>query len=266
MAFKMQEETTTTTTPDDLAPALRKALDHTIYLAKRTFKDGRVTQGEFQKICTSPLLIRALHKAHTINLLTKEGLLEEAEIILRVLLEVSFVVCAVAKSPQFAERYGVTSFAQRRKRAQNFLRAVEQFDSIPRVTPSAVEKAKKQIEAYDAAIKHLGAKPLRIVDYAEEAGLLGDYYSSYSEMCSSVHSGPEDLEAYFHVNSLGRIVAIRPPAKNNAEILLVTAIEAMVRILKATCAVFGVSITELAEVERLYKQVMPIVWSGQLAS
>lgn len=255
---------------------MRQLLDHTIYLAHRAFKvdhvakltftDNRIRPAELQKMCASALLIRALHKAHSINLLTKEGLLEEAEIILRVLLEVSFVVGAVTKTPQFTARYGVSSFVERRRRVKAFLRATECFDGIPGVTPSIIKNAKKQIEAYDAAIKQLNAKALRIVDYAKEAGLLADYYSSYSELCSSVHSGPEDLEAYFHKDSSGKLVAIGPTAKSNAEILLATAIEAMVRILKATSTVFGFSIMELAEVERLRKQVMAILWGRRSAS
>ena len=117
---------------------------------------------------------------------------------------------------------------------------------------------------YDSAIKQIGAKGIRIVDYAREAGLLGDYYSSYSQLCSSVHSGPEDLEAYFHKDEQGHVVAVGPPKKENAEILLVSAVEAMIRILRAASTIFGVSIHELEEADDLCRQAAAIAWGPHL--
>ena len=59
------------------------------------------------------MLIKAMHKAHAINLLVSEGLLEESEIILRVLIEVSFITGAIENNPKFAVRYGHSAYAQR---------------------------------------------------------------------------------------------------------------------------------------------------------
>jgi len=94
-----------------LEKALAETLDHTIYLAKHGFRHVAVSSG--QRFCTAPLLIRAAHKAHALNVLVKERLMEEAETILRILIEVSFVIAAISKESAFVRRYAASAYVQK---------------------------------------------------------------------------------------------------------------------------------------------------------
>ncbi len=53
---------------------------------------------------------------------------------------------------------------------------------------------------------------------------------------------------------------------DNAEILLVTATEAMARILDAVASVIDVTIEELPEMERPCKQAAAVAWGKRLSS
>ena len=250
----------------NLEHGLRETLDHTIYLAKRAFKECEVQHGDLQGLCVAALLMRAMRKAHTINVLTKEDLWEEAETILRVLLEVSFVVCAIAKTPEYSKRYAATAFLQSRKRAKNTLRATEFFERSSGLFPGVAENARSVIAACESRIAEIGVRPIHVVDYAREAGLLRDYYSTYSALCASVHSGPEDLESYFHKDRSGKILAIGTSVPRETEAILATAIEAMSRILNAASKVLDRPVPELSKVDWVTKKTFAVLLSRKLES
>ena len=86
------------------------------------------------------------------------------------------------------------------------------------------------------------------------------YYGSYSKLCSSVHSGPEDLDPYFSKEHDGSVLKISPPVKNNEEVILFTAIKAMIRILKSLSSLFSVKSEKLIEAEEVFQGVNSIFW------
>ncbi len=110
---------------EELEAVLTQTLDHTIYLAKHAFKHVTLTNQGPQRFCIAPLVIKAMHKAHALNVLVKEGLIEEAETILRILIEVSFVVCVIAKDHKFVSQYARSAYVQKRRELQNIYRGTE---------------------------------------------------------------------------------------------------------------------------------------------
>jgi hypothetical protein len=243
-----------------LTQHLHDLLDHTIYLGKTIFSDTSVTPIEITKICCTPLLIKAMYKAHAINLLVSEGLLEESEIILRVLIEISFIIGAIEKNPEFSLKYGRSAYAQRLRTLKNVQSGINQ--NIPNLeVPDTFRKnLERDIVSLREKTKGDKIKEIKIIDYAKEARLLSIYYTSYSALCSSIHSGPEDLESYFSKVHDGSVLKISPPDKNNEEVILFTATEAMLRILKALSSLFSVESEKLREAEEAYKGVNTLLW------
>ena len=104
----------------ELEDILSKTLDHTIYLSKTYLNNQSIGPTDAQKFCVAPLLIRSCHKAHSINVLVKERLIEEAETMLRILIEVNFVVGALCKESDFTREYGRSAWAQKRPNLKIF--------------------------------------------------------------------------------------------------------------------------------------------------
>jgi uncharacterized protein DUF5677 len=239
---------------------LHDLLDHTIYLGKHIFAGLIAKPNEIPKRCCSPLLIKAMHKAHSINVLASEGLLEESEIILRVLVEVSFITGAIEANPDFALKYGRSAYAQKLRTLKNMKNGLAQGIPNLNVPPKFLENLNEHIEYCTKVVKDQNVREIRIIDYAREAGLLSIYYTSYAALCSSVHSGPEDVEPYFSKEERGSILKIAPPVRGNEEIIRFTAIEAMIRILKSLASVFSVESEKLSKAEDLYHGVNALLW------
>ena len=233
----------------ELEKALAETLDHTIYLAKHGFRHAAVSSG--QRFCTAPLLIRAAHKAHALNVLVKERLMEEAETILRILIEVSFVITAISKEPPFVRRYTASAYIQKKRELQNWL-AGNRALPRPILKADQVEQLETQIRTLTAQIEKLGAKSISIKEYAEKAGQLAIYFINYSRLSSSVHSGPEDLERFMKKDSDRKLVAIGPPDPGRPDVVLWVGIETMVRILDSACAIFGLCILGVDKVRQFY--------------
>lgn len=243
-----------------LTQHLHDLLDHTIYIGQTNFTGTSAKPKEIEKICSGPLLIKAMRKAHALNLLISEDLLEESEIILRVLIEVSFVIVAIEKNPEFALKYGSSAYVQRLRSLKNIQNGINQNIPNLEVPDTFRRKLEKDIKYFQAKTRDDNIKEIKIIDYAREAGLLPIYYSSYASLCSSVHSGPEDLEPYFSKEQDSSILKISSPDRNNEDVILFTAIEAMIRILKSLSSLFSIEIEKLREAEEVYQGVHSLLW------
>ncbi|MEY2536361.1 MAG: hypothetical protein QOG67_101 [Verrucomicrobiota bacterium] len=231
---------------------LSQVLDHTIYLAKHAFQHVTVKTNGAQRFCIAPLVIKAMHKAHAINILAREKLIEEAEIVLRILIEVSFVVGALAKERTFVSQYARSAYVQKKRELQSLLRGTAEMPT-PILTADQVGKLKAQLTKLDESIHKLGAKPISIREYAEKSGMLAIYFINYSRLSSSVHSGPEDIDRFIKNDADRKLLSIGPPDPGRPDVLLWVAIETMIRILKAASDIFGLSIIGLNKVEDVYR-------------
>ncbi len=243
-----------------LEHGLSDTLDHTIYLGNRSFKHLSIGLREPQKVCLAPLLVRALHKAHAINLLVKEGLFEEAQTILRVLIEVSFVMRAIQRDEEFAAHYGRSAFVQK----EAYIKAILKGDVELKgafLNDSDRQRMQADLGKLGKAIKHLGARKISVRDYAVAADLTSIYYTTYSELSSTVHSGPEDLERFFDIDEATQVLKIGNPKEGRKDILFWVAIETMLRVLQDCEATFGLCIIGLDKVEKVYRDMSSFVLS-----
>jgi hypothetical protein len=243
---------TTKLSPEELEAALTQTLDHTIYLAKHAFRHVTLANRGPQRFCIAPLVIKAMHKAHALNVLVKERLIEEAETILRILIEVSFVVGAIAKDHKFVSQYARSAYVQKKRELRNMILGNRELPS-PILTHDQVQRVGEQIIKLEGEIKKLSAKAISIKEYAQKAELLAIYFINYSRLSSGVHSGPEDLERFMKKDAQRKLLSIGAPDPGRPDVLLWVGIETMVRILKAASDIFGLCIIGLDKVEDVYR-------------
>jgi uncharacterized protein DUF5677 len=239
-------------TDEELERLLAEVLDHTIYLAKGAFQHVAITHSARQRFCVAPLVVKALHKAHALNLLVKERLMEEAETILRILIEVSFVIGAIARDAEFVPVYARAAFVQKRRELQQFVLGNRELPR-PILTPEQVEDLEKRVAELALIIKRIGARSISTKEYAERAGLLALYHINYSRLSASVHSGPEDIDRFIKKDAERNLLAIGAPDVGRPDVILWVGIESMVRVLHLASGVFELCILGLAEVDAVYR-------------
>jgi hypothetical protein len=235
---------------EELERTLAETLDHTIYLSKNAFK--HVTLSSPQRFCTAPLLIKAMHKTHALNVLVRERLIEEAETILRILIEISFIVSAIAKDPSFVRQYARAAVVQKKRELQNWI-AGNRTLPIPILSPDQVQQLEQQIRKFEEQIKKHQVKTISIKEYAEKAGQLGIYFINYSRLSSSVHSGALDLERFMKKDPDRKLLSIGPPDPGRPDVLLWVGIETMVRLMDSASAIFGLCVVGLDKVRSFYQ-------------
>lgn len=234
---------------DEYFKILHDTLDFSIFIGKNIFPKSLsvIDEKKLLKMHCFALLIRALTKAHAINILYKNDLSEEANIVLRVLLEIQFIVCSIAKDHDHFERYISDLGLQKFKELKNLGHAGNYADCIFKVDDATKAKI------LELAPKFKGKQQLRIRDHAEKAGMLGLYYSSYSTLCGHVHSGPAEVANHFKINSNNLIISRSHGAEY--DLVCFSGIEAMKNILNAISKLFGIDSEKLQELNAIYREL-----------
>jgi hypothetical protein len=234
---------------DEYIKILHDTLDFSIFIGKNIFPKrlSVLDKSKLLKMHCFALLLRALTKAHAINVLYKNDLSEEANIVLRVLLEIQFIVCSIANDQSHFERYLSDLGLQKFKELKNLDQAGKHPECIFKID----EATKAKI--LELTPKYKGKKQLSIRDHAEKAGMLGLYYSSYSTLCGHVHSGPAEVANHFKVHSNNLTISRNYGA--DYDLVCFSGIEAMKNILNAISKVFSIEHEKLQELNVIYHEL-----------
>jgi hypothetical protein len=229
-------------------------LDFSIFIGKNIFPKSMsvLDDSKLLKMQCIALLIRSLTKAHAINVLYKNDLSEEANIVLRVLLEIQFIVCSITKDQSHFERYLSDLGLQKFKELKNLDHAGKYPECIFKID----EATKAKI--LELAPKYKGKQQLTIRDHAEKAGMLGLYYSSYSALCGHVHSGPAEVANHFKVTSNNLTISRIYGA--DYDLVCFSGIEAMKNILNAISKVFNIEHEKLQQLNAIYHQLNGVLY------
>jgi len=236
-------------TKDQYTKVLHDTLDFSIFIGKNIFPKSLsvLDEDKLLKMHCIALLIRALTKAHAINVLHKNDLSEEANIVLRVLLEIQFIVCSIAKDQSHFDRYVSDLGLQKFKELKNLDNAGEY--------PECIFKMDEAIKTtiLELAPQYKGKKQLTIRDHAEKAGMLGLYYSSYSTLCGQVHSGPAEIANHFKLSSSNLTISRDKGA--DYDLVCFSGIEAMKNVLNAVSTVFNIEDEKLQQLNAIYQEL-----------
>lgn len=241
-------------TKKDYEKALYDTLDFSIHIGHNICPDkiNTVKENYLLKVNCAALLVRALTKAHAINVLYRNDLGEEANIVLRVLIEIQFIICSIEKDDNNFKRYLADIGLQKFKS----LKALERATNYPECIFSMDDISKTKISKMTKEFK--GKRLLTIRDHAENAGMLGLYYSAYSTLCKFVHSGPSEVLDHLHKKNekltVSRINRIEP------DLVIFSGIEAMKNILNCVARIFHHEYDKLKQLNDIYVELNQLLY------
>lgn len=226
--------------------ALHDTLDFSINIARDICPKliSRASENLELKITVSALMLRSMTKAHAINVLLASDLAEEANVVLRILIEIAFVVGYICKDEKHFRRFQEDLEYQKYLELKDIVKATDYPDCMYKVDSSAVRKLEEMKPKFKKRQK------LSVQATAEGAGMLGLYYSSYSTLCRFVHSGPSEVDDYLSIQN-GRMKLSRSN-RVEVDLVLFSAIEAMKSILNFTATVHSSKSEKLDQINEIY--------------
>jgi hypothetical protein len=188
-----------------------------------------------QETLVAALYIRVINTYQAALLLAERGLMSQARILSRSLIEALFSLCAIAKSEQFADEFILED-------QRNRLKYVNKYRKLhggipPEVSKSEVELLEKQLQK---EIKELEIKSKSTEQWSIDAGMHDWYLAVYSVLSDSVHSKVKDLERHLVINGSNEIKEFNwGPDDHDIEKILMTLIQGMLTGLKCTFSLFN---------------------------
>lgn len=172
-------------------------------VAHRALFCVKITRTDLQHILLAALLQRGMKAFQAAIILVERGLVEEAEVALRTLLEVTFKTVAVAKSPEVALAFVAEDETHRRK----FIKKYKLLSAASQ-DPTRLDDLEKLLAETTARIRQIGATELKIRWFAEKAELLDLYNSAYTILSATAHVGVRTLENSLEIGADDLVVSM----------------------------------------------------------
>lgn len=173
------------------------------------------------------LYIRTLSSYQSLFILLEKGIIHEAKIILRSLIEVLFQLVAINKNNNLSINYVFQDSLNRKKltkKVKNY-----KSDIIKEYVSLDLDKLQKQI---DDEISKKNIKKLTTYDFAVKADLLDFYNTAYVLLSSTVHASSRDIENHLIINKDKIIESFNwGPSDKDIDMLLISGIETLYIIL-----------------------------------
>lgn len=210
---------------------------------------------DVQEILLALLLVRALSAYQGSLLLIERGMLTEAKILLRTLLEILFRVGAISKSREIAQAY-VLEDEQHRKKFINKFKQLS--DSVKEAQGNP--ELDDLLKTLNQNIAERDIKELKTWWFANKAGLDDFYNSAYSLFSLSVHANVRNLEELVVADEKGNIKEfLYGPDVTGIPLLLLTAGEALIMITYDISRIFQLNLEKQLEAihQRLKQEIDP---------
>jgi hypothetical protein len=206
-----------------------------------------------QELLIVSLYLRSLSTYQATLLLVERGMMPEARLMLRGLLEVLFFLCAIGKKPDLAKDY-VEEHQQYRLK---LLRKFKELHGATFPLDIGLEDVKSLEEELKAEIG-AGKFTVRTTEqWAQEAGLHEWYLSVYAILSITAHIKVKDLERYLVTDKSGEIRGIKwGPDDHDVKNIFITAAESMLIAMKSASEVFQINKDDIinnlhAELEKI---------------
>lgn len=146
---------------------------------------------EAQEILIATLYLRINSSFQAIVILAERGLIPQAKVILRSILEALFTLCALSKKIELCDIY-IQADQKKRLKQLNKLRLLKS-GLPPEAKESEIQKLEQELKK---DVEEKGIKLLNVEQWAKEAGQHDIYLSAYTVLCDPVHTNVKDLERY----------------------------------------------------------------------
>ncbi len=208
-------------------------------LGQRVLLELKFDNNDFEKILLALWFSRALSHFQAVVLLMERGMLFEAQIILRTLVEVSFSLIALAEHPGIEQEFLIDDKVQQ-------LKSLNTYMNLPKRLRSRSTKQNKKIKDLIEKLKHEiskeNHKELKTEYIAQKANMSEYYNSIYANLCSTVHSRIRDLESHLLLNENEEIEQLNwGPDISGLESVMVAANELLILCTKRILEKFDLS-------------------------
>lgn len=188
-----------------------------------------------QEVIIASLYMRSLATFQGVTLLSERGMIPQARILARALLETVFTLCALCKKSELVNVF----INEDKKKRLKFLYKFRKFygGKFPDDTkPDEIEKLEKELQA---DVNRDKIQTRKTEDWAEDAGLTAWYLTAYAVLSDSVHTKVSDLERHIATDEKGEIAEFKwgPDVSGLDEVLLL-GIETMIVALQSTIDFF----------------------------
>lgn len=207
---------------------------------------------EPQELLVATLYLRIKSSFQAVVILTERGMIPQAKVILRSVLEALFTLCALSKKAELCDIYMLADQIKR-------LKQINKFRMLKSGLPKEAREAEiiKLQQELKEDIEKRKIKTLSVEQWAREAGQHDIYLSAYTVLCDPVHTGVKELERYLVLDE-EKITELKwGPDTDDLEIVLSANIEFMLVALKATCDLF--KIDEEEAINNLHDKLKAII-------
>jgi hypothetical protein len=205
-----------------------------------------ISSNALQDLLLSTLLARQTETFQAFILLAKRGLLNQCDMLVRALAETMFIVGAIRKDAEFAERYVLADEIARKK---NLVRLNN--DKVRRGEPPDPE-AQKLVEELDVYIRERSISKLSTESISQTAGLESYYDTIYGFMSMAIHSSSRSLDKAMKSGEAGTVSHIEyGPELDGFDMRLDYALSVFLYVLHEIASHFK---EDVSDIEALQKQ------------
>lgn len=204
--------------------------------AQKTMLSLKVHNECLPEILVASLLARAISNFQGMVLLAERGMINEAETLLRCMLEVRFALVAVARNTEFAFELLNNDLFEEKNIFNACLRSKHLGVAELQVAKEKLDKVKQEIKAK-------GLEKISIREIAEKAGLLTMYDSAYKKLSGTIHASVRSLNQYLETGGTDKIKSfLWGPDVKGIDIVLLTGVETILDALEVVFRVFSITI------------------------
>jgi hypothetical protein len=189
-----------------------------------------------QEFLAATIFLRLLNGFQAVVILAMKGLLFEAKVVLRSVIESLFILELLCKEEGFALEYLGSSMVQSLKWMNIARESTDpNFDSLKQyATPEVMETLRKDIERY-------GYKKLDVERISDRAGLHNVYNTQYRLLSEQVHSLPISLDPFLVRDQKGELSSFDwGPKHEDLDLILFTNIQMLLTAMVSITKLFNV--------------------------
>lgn len=200
----------------------------------------KVDISKIHLLCLAALYLRSLSTYQSIFILSKKGMTGESKVLLRSLIEIQYIILAIEKNNEIANEYLGQEVIEFEKIFKNSIQWQEKLQKT--ISLKEIEEKLSELKS----IKRINKiNKITIKQFAQKAGMLLDYETSYSLLCLTSHSNIFEIKKHFVYDSNGVLSSFNwGPNINDISSVLISSTETMFRILNSIRESFDLIIDE----------------------
>lgn len=196
------------------------------------------------ELIAAALFARSLSTFQGFLILAERGMIQQAKMLIRCMLETVFPLVALSADVTFLDRIIGSEELERLKGINKLIRYWERSGD----QSGQLDKARVLAAQVKAEVDRTGARKMSIFDSAKKAGLEDWYDTVYSLLSNTVHSSLRSLDDHVEVDDDGRVEAIiNEPSLANLDKYYIAAVEGMLHAVRAIGQIFSENVEDLVE-------------------